>query len=241
MIMKHLGVQSAILSVAAPGPCILSDPTEQAALARRLNEYAAGVVGANHAAFGFFASLPDPRVNTSAALAELAHALDVLGADGVVLPTRYGDAYLGHADLEPVWRALSDREATVFVHPTHPPAAAAGQPAYAHPAADYAHETTRAALDMITARTLRKFPGVKVILSHAGGTLPFVIGRVAEPLRKTPGMVASWMAGTTHNEAMQAFRSFYYDVALSTTPRTLRLLMDAVPMDHILFGVSDAP
>ena len=238
MIMKHLGVQSAILSVTAPGPCIVADPDEQAALARRLNEYAAHLRDEDHASFGFFASIPDMR-NTSAALAEISYALDVLGADGVTLYTRYGPnaTYLGHADLEPVWRELNQREATVFVHPTHP-AGMDKVSKYVHaPLIDYPHETTRAAVDMITARTLKKYPNVKVILSNAGGTLPFLISRLAGPLRKTPGVVASWMTGTTHDEAMQAFRSFYYDVALSSSPQILTTLLDVVPKSHIVFGV----
>jgi len=241
MIMKHLGVQSAILSVTAPGPCVLADPVGQAALAWRLNEYAAHLRDEDHASFGFFASLPDIR-NASAAVAEIAYALDVLGADGVTLFTRYGPnaTYLGHPDLEPVWKELSRREATVFVHPTHP--AHLDQVSKYLPATvvDYPHETTRAAVDMITARTLKRYPGVKVILSHAGGTLPFLISRLAAPLRKTPGVVASWVTGTGHDEALQAFRSFYYDVALSTSPQVLRTLLDLVPKSHVVYGVGDA-
>jgi len=236
--MKHLGVQSAILSVAAPGPCLVADPDEQAALARRLNEYAAHLRDEDHATFGFFASLPDLR-NTSAAVAELAYALDVLGADGVALFTRYGPraTYLGHADLEPVWRELDRREATVLVQPTHPADLDRVSQYLPAPLVDYAHETTRAAVDMITARTLKKFPRVKVVLAHAGGTLPFLMGRLAAPLRKTPGVVASWMLGTSHDEAMQAFRAFYYDIALSTSPHVLRTLLDTVPRSHIVYGV----
>ncbi len=244
MAMKHLGVQSAILSVTAPGPCIETDPERQANLARRLNDYAAAVRDEDHAAFGFFASLPDPVLNATAALAEMARALDELGADGVTLFTRYGPGttYLGHADLEPVWRELNRRGATVFVHPTSGPDPGPG-PINKYlplPVVDYPHETTRAAMDMITSRTLKRFPDVKVILSHGGGTLPFVLGRLAAPLRKTPAAVASWFVGTTHDEAVQAFRAFYYDVALSTAPHMLTMLLDMVPHDHIVYGVSPA-
>lgn len=241
MIMKHLGVQSAILSVTAPGACIVQDPEAQAALARRLNEYAAGIRDEDHHGFGFFASLPD-ITNTTAALAEITHAFDTLGADGVTLFTRYGPnaTYLGNPVLEPIWQELDRRAATVFVHPTHPVDTTKVNEYLALPLIDYPHETTRAAMDMITSRTLKKFPNVKVILSHAGGTLPFLASRMLTPLRRTPGMVASWMAGTTHDEAAQALRSFYYDVALSTSPHVLRTLLEVVSEDHIVYG-SDFP
>jgi len=238
MIMKHLGVQSAILSVTAPGPCIVKDPTEQAALARQLNEYAAGIRDEDHHSFGFFASLPD-ITNTSAALAEIAYAFDTLEADGVVLYTRYGPnaTYLGNPAVEPIWKELDRRGATVFVHPTHPADTELISPQMPQPLIDYPHETTRAAIDMITSRTLRKYRNVKVVLSHAGGTLPFLAGRILTPLRHTPNMMSWWLVGTTHDEALEAIRSFYYDLALSTSPQQLRTLLDLVPEDHIVYGV----
>ncbi|KAK4445926.1 hypothetical protein QBC34DRAFT_412483 [Podospora aff. communis PSN243] len=241
MIMKHLGVQSAILSVTAPGPCIVQDPDEQAALARKLNEHAAKMRDEDHHAFGFFASLPD-ITNTSAALAEIDYAFDTLGADGVTLFTRYGPnaTYLGNPMVEPVWKELDRRGATVFVHPTTPVLTEQVNSHVLQPLIDYPHETTRAAVDMITSRTLRKYPNVKVILSHAGGTLPFVASRLLTPLRRTTGVAAWWGTGTTHDEAAQALRSFYYDVALSTSPQTLRTLLEMVPEDRIVYG-SDFP
>ncbi len=70
MIMKHLGVQSAILSVTAPGACVARSAEGQATLARKLNDYAAALRDEDHAHLGFFASLPDV-LNTSYAIAEI--------------------------------------------------------------------------------------------------------------------------------------------------------------------------
>lgn len=66
--MKRLGVQTAILSVTAPGPCILKGQASFD-LARRLNEYAADLRDKEPQTFGFFASLPS-LLDTDAALAE---------------------------------------------------------------------------------------------------------------------------------------------------------------------------
>ncbi|KAH8882952.1 amidohydrolase 2 [Thozetella sp. PMI_491] len=241
MIMKHLGIQSAILSVDAPGACIVQDSEGQAKLARRLNEYAASLRDEDHATFGFFATLPD-ILNTSAALAEIEYAFDTLHADGISLFTRYGsgNTYLGHPALDPIWKELDRRVATVFVHPTQPAHPMPVNEHIALPLVDFPHETTRTALDMITSRTLKKYPNVKVILSHAGGTLPFLIGRVLSLSMKSSGSVLSWLAGSTHDEVMALFRSFYYDVTMSTSPQILKTLLDLVPHDHVVFG-SDFP
>ncbi|KAM7198298.1 amidohydrolase family protein [Rhypophila sp. PSN 637] len=242
MIMKHMGVQTAILSVTAPGPCIKPSHEEQAALARRLNEYAAKLRDEDHSAFGFFASLPD-ITNTTLALSELAHAFDTLKADGVTLFTRYGPnaTYLGHPSIEPIWRELDRRQATVFVHPTHSVDTSKVNDYLPQPFIDYPHETTRAAVDMITQRTLKKFPNVKVILSHAGGTLPFLAGRFLTPLKKVNNVLAGYMVGTGYDDAHEAITNgYYYDVALSTDHRVLQLLMEMGIGERMVFG-SDFP
>lgn len=239
VIMNRMGIQTAILSITAPGACILSDGQAQAALARQLNEYAATLCHRNPSRFRFFASLPDIR-DLSAAISEIQYAMDSLHADGVILFTRYGPAntYLGHPEIEPVWQELNKRKAVVFIHPTHPVDTNKVNPKMSQPMIDYPHETTRTAVDMITSQTLQKFPDVKVILSHAGGSLPYLISRVATPLKTAPEFAAQWKTGTTHRDVMRSFRSFYYDTALSSSTEVLNMLLRTVPHDHILFGVS---
>ncbi|KAI9927606.1 hypothetical protein MW887_003226 [Aspergillus wentii] len=240
LIMNRLGVQTAILFITAPGACILKGQASFD-LARKMNEYAAELRDKNPQKFGFFASLPS-LLDTDAALAELNYAMDTLHADGVVLFTRYGDnnTYLGHEAIEPIWAELNRRKTVVFVHPTHPVDTNKVNSRLPQPSIDYPHETTRTAMDMITSRTRAKYPDCKVILSHAGGTLPYIISRSVIPLSKTPDIAASRRMGTTHDEAVAAFRSFHYDLALSASPQVLDLLLKVVPHDQILYG-SDFP
>lgn len=74
--MKRLGVETAILSVTAPGACILHGQASFD-LARKMNEYAADLRDKEAQTFGFFASLPS-LLYTEAALADIAYALDNL-------------------------------------------------------------------------------------------------------------------------------------------------------------------
>ena len=236
--MQHQGVKTAVLSLTAPGACIIPDPEGQAALARQANDYAASLRDQDPQSFGFFATLPDIK-NTSAALTEIKYALDDIRADGVTLFTRYDRCYLGHADIEPIWQELDKRKATVFVHPTYPFDTHMVSPRMPLPLIDFPHETTRAAVDMMTSGTLQKYPNVKVILSHAGGSLPYLISRMLTPLKKTEELgITGFKAGVTHDQALSTFRSFYYDTALSSSPQVLRTLLDLVPHDHIVFGVN---
>ncbi|GES58204.1 amidohydrolase family protein [Aspergillus terreus] len=241
LLMERLGVQRAVLSATAPGACILPDRQARAKLARQLNEYAADLRDKEPRSFAFLVSLPD-ILDTEDALAEIAYGLDTLKADGVTLFTRYGDSntYLGHPDVEPIWAELNRRGCVVFVHPTHPVDTNPVNSKLPQPSIDYPHETTRTAMDMITNGTRLKYPNCKVILSHAGGTLPYLISRVATPMRKAPDFAVAHQVGTTYAKTMEAFRSFHYDLALSASPQVLDLLLKMVPHDHILYG-SDFP
>ncbi|KAJ5708174.1 2-amino-3-carboxymuconate-6-semialdehyde decarboxylase [Penicillium malachiteum] len=212
ILMKRLGVKTAVLSATAPGACILEGQASFD-LARKLNDYGAELRNKEPQTF----------------------ALDTLHADGVTLFTRYGtgNVYLGHPSLEPIWAELNRRKCVVFVHPMHPADTTPVNELLPQPAIDYPHETTRAAMDMIIRGTRRKFPDCKVILSHAGGALPYLVTRVATPMRKAPELV-----GHNAHSGYGDFRSFYYDLALSASPSVLDLALKIIPHDHILYGVS---
>lgn len=230
-VNEQFGISTAILSLTAPGACILKDSNESAALARSSNEFSAKVRDEFPTRYGFFAALPD-LVNSENALAEIAYAFDVLKADGVTLFTRYGDGnqYLGHPDFKEIWTELNRRQAVVFVHPTHPVETEqiSGIP---QPVLRYTFETTTAAVDMLVNRTVRNNPNCKIILSHAGGALPYLVGRPASML-------------TNSDEELQSFmedaKSFYLDTALSGSDEVLRLLESFAKPGHILYG-SDTP
>ncbi|KAK7180699.1 hypothetical protein DPSP01_012991 [Paraphaeosphaeria sporulosa] len=234
-LMQTHGIRTSILSLTAPG-CSILQGAPAATLARAVNQEAHAIRNAHPTAFGFFAALPPVEADAAAAVAEIEHALDVLGADGVTLYTRYGPGprYLGHADLRPVWAALNERKAVVFVHPTHAADTRPVNGALPQPIIDYPHETTRAAVDMILSGVLRDFPDVKIILSHAGGSLPYLATRAAHLLADA-GLTA-----LSADEFLTCAKSFYFDTALSGNALSLPLLLDFAPPGHVLFG-SDFP
>lgn len=51
---------------------------------------------------------------------------------------------------------------------------------------DYPQQTTRCAVDLVFRGTITAHPNVKIILSHAGGTLPYLAQRVLLLLKIAP-------------------------------------------------------
>jgi predicted TIM-barrel fold metal-dependent hydrolase len=112
-------------------------------------------------------------------IAELKYALDEKQADGFTLFTSYSEKYPGHPDFKPLWAELDKRNAVVFTHPTHSPTGDWAGPELAQPTVDYPYETTRTASDLIMSGWKRQNPNCKIILLHAGCTLPYLAERLA--------------------------------------------------------------
>ena len=221
-VMDQNGIDEAVLSISA-GPPIPDAPI----LLRRCNEHAAELRAQNKGRFGSFASLPLPDVDAS--LAEVGHALDVLGADGFILFTSYEGRYLGDELFHPLYEELDRRKAVVLVHPNQPPYAI---PAVA-PASvlEFPFETTRTATSLIIAGVMNRYKNIKFILSHAGGTLPFLVPRISLSISMMPPAVIERVGDT-----QAAFRAFYYDTALSGGAAPMAALLQIADPDHILFG-----
>ncbi|MEO8118418.1 MAG: amidohydrolase family protein, partial [Rhodoferax sp.] len=224
--MDRQGISKAIVSISAPGVW-LGERTASVKLARACNEFAAKMVSDHPARFGFFACLPLPDVK--AALAELNYALDTLHADGVVLMSNYADRYLGDPAFAPIFEELNRRGAFVFVHPNDCSCnSTTGVPASV---VDFPHDTTRAVTSLLYSGTLMRNPRIRMVLSHAGGTLPFLASRIVGAAAFVPGVSKEAAAG-----AMASLKSLYYDTALSVNPATMAALLKLVPSSQVVLG-----
>jgi predicted TIM-barrel fold metal-dependent hydrolase len=228
-IMDEVGIAGALLSVSSPHVSF-ADPAKAAALCRAINDAGAEVRRRHPDRFGAFAILPLPDV--AASLAELERALDQLGLDGVALPTHTEGRYLGDARLAPLLEALGERRVTVFVHPTSPRCFEAFGLELPAPLIEFPFDTTRTAASLLYSGALARHPGIRFVLPHAGGTLPFLAPRMAA-VGAHPALGARAVPPA---EAMQAFARFHYDTALAATPAQIAALRTLAPVSQILYG-----
>ncbi len=229
--MDALGIAAAVISISSPG-IHFGDDAAARSLARAVNEAGAEAVAATPGRFGFLASLPLPDVD--AALAELAHSFDELGADGVVLMTNVDGRYPGDPDYAELWAELDRREAVVVLHPASPPGweqTSLGRP---RPMIEFPFDTTRCVVDLALGGTLTANPNVRLVVPHVGSALPVLVDRVAgftkaiAPGDGPPVDVVGLLAG------------LHYDLAGDATPRAIEALLTLTTPDRLLFG-SDTP
>jgi predicted TIM-barrel fold metal-dependent hydrolase len=184
--------------------------------------------------FGLFAVLPLPDVDGS--LKEIAYAFDTLKAPGVGLLTSYGNQWLGDAAFAPVWEELNRRKAVVYTHPTDAaccPNLVQGVPAQM---LEYPTDTTRAIVSLVASGTAAKYPDVRFIFSHAGGTITSVIGRLAGATANGDGITKP----APPDSRLAQLRRFYYDTAGAANVVNMGALKTLASASQIVFG-TDAP
>ena len=226
--LDDAGIDVAVTSISTPG-VHTGDDTAARALARRCNEMAADMIRDRPDRFGGFACLPLPDVD--GALAELAYAFDELRLDGVVLFSNARGTYLGDPHFNPLFDELQRRAAVVFVHPNPSPDPGAHTLGLPDSLIDFPADTTRAIARLHYGNTFARTPDVKYVLSHAGGTVPYLAGRfgIIDEMNVIPGAEARGTAAET-------FRRLYWDTALSWGDPVLRMLREIVGIDRVVFG-----
>lgn len=137
---------------------------------------------------------------------------------------------LDDPDLNPFWEAASAKQVAVVVHPmfvcgddrlgAYDMVNAIGRLA----------DTSVALTRLIYSGHLQKYPGVKLVISHGGGALPYALGRLRRNNAIHPNQYA---------DALDGFRRLYFDTVLFD-PRALRFLCDLAGTDKVVLG-SDHP
>ena len=132
--------------------------------------------------------------------------------------------------LDPFWRAASQLQAAVFLHPMF----LCGEPRLA----DYdlvnaigrIADTSIAVARLLFSGHLLKFPGVKLVLSHGGAALPLVLGRLARNFTIAQGKYA---------DPRKGFEALYFDSVVFDAD-ALKFLAAKAGAAKIMLG-SDMP
>lgn len=228
-MMAQYQIAATVVSLPPPG-VFLGDQTQANELARQVNEFYAALVWEHPKRYAALAALPLPDVE--AALAELAHALDVLRLDGVALFTQTAGLYLGDPRWEPLMAELDRRGAYVFVHPTLPP--------YTNPLAqtpvwvlEFPFETTRAITHLLYSGVFHRYPRIRFQFAHLGGAVPFLAHRLASLVERAPGLK---LAGQVPEGPLAYLRRLYYDTGLSNHAPALAATLEVADFGQVVFG-----
>jgi aminocarboxymuconate-semialdehyde decarboxylase len=85
---------------------------------------------------------------------------------------------------------------------------------------------------LMAAGYLERWPGLKIITHHSGGTVPMIAGRLKRPLR--------WQGSEPRvplsKAPLEYLRGFYADTGNFGNPIALQAALEFFGEDHVLFG-----
>lgn len=233
--MTDYGIAAQVVSISEPGVTYLPTAAERLEMARRINDYTRETLLPTKR-FGGFAVLPlgDPNdpADIANASGEAVRAIRTLGLDGVGVFSNYDGVYLGDPRLDPLMATLNALGVMVFVHPVTPAEYPdLGLPTFLY---EFPFDTTRAAVNMSYKQVFTRYPRIRWLLAHAGGTLPFLAYRTS----LLQGSVAA-----AQNLGLQDFDKqnldwgrLFYDTALSPAPSAMKSVREVTAVSHIMFA-----
>jgi aminocarboxymuconate-semialdehyde decarboxylase len=171
-----------------------------------------------------------PMQDPKRALAELERAAALPGIKAVYLGTNVNARELSDAAFAPVFAACEARRLPILLHPLNVVGAARLGAFYLNNLLGNPFDTAVAAAHLVFGGVLDRHPKLEVCLPHAGGAMPYLVGRLQHGQRVRP---------ETHKVATKPFsaylRRFTYDT-ISHAPESMRYLVDLVGADRVMLG-----
>jgi len=223
-------------------PRVAHDRTLAPQYARMMNDEIAAVVAQNPKRFKGVALVAS--VDPEAMAAEAHRAVKELGFVGAYVPVGPTAKRMDHPDFEPLYRAIVDLDATLWLHPSRPPL-----PEYLDEKTSmyqewlqmgWPYDTTSAMYRIVFSGVFDRYPGIRIITHHHGGFIPYY----------APRMIGGWLGEAEagmHVDTEIAppyidhFKKFYCDTACNDfAPKVLQLALDFFGPERVLFA-SDTP
>ncbi|MDE3192403.1 MAG: amidohydrolase [Chloroflexota bacterium] len=229
--MDRAGIDVAVLSLSTPN-VYFAEPSQQPEVARLVNDSYAQEIAERPARLRGFASIPmdDP----DAALRELHRAIDELKLSGVILLSNVNGRPLSDPRYRPFLEEAHRMRVCVLLHPMLPAAAEPFSEYVLGPIIGFPFDTTLAVARLCFSGLLRDLSGIRWIVAHLGGAVPYLMERMDNGWRD----FAETKANIDELPSVYLKR-LYYDTVSFSRP-SLTYVRGLVGADHMLMG-SDYP
>jgi aminocarboxymuconate-semialdehyde decarboxylase len=230
--MNRAAIDVSVVSLTCPN-CFWGDEAVSLRAAQTMNDEMARAHKSWPDRIQFFCSVPWQYPQR--ALEELRRARG-LGASGVMVLANIDGKALIDERFAPVWKAIDDERLPVLVHPTAPPGVRDMDLAQFSLTASigFTFDTTLALSRMIFDGFFDRYPNLKIIAGHAGGTFPFLIGRLDQCFDQIP----AYRAKVSERPSLYARRIWADSVVF--TDDALAMAVRVFGSERVLYG-SDYP
>jgi aminocarboxymuconate-semialdehyde decarboxylase len=172
-----------------------------------------------------------PLPNADDAAAELQRVSE-RGAVAVMIAANVEGANLGELPLDPFWAKAEQLQMPVMIHPMASSPMSRAAKFGLIQSVQYTLDTTLGVGSLLFSGVLDRFANLALVLSHGGGTYPYLAGRMdimhARMDRKAQGDVA--VKPPSAYASMMAYDTIVH------SPKALRFLADLVGVERLLLG-----
>lgn len=229
-VLIEQGIDKQVLTFTSPGTHV-ETPKVAAKFASLVND-ALAEIKATRSRFTALATLPlnDP----DASVKELERAMTTLGFKGVMLFSNVNGVALADERYWPLYEKANELGAVCYIHPIHPVGVESMTEYWLMPLVGFVHDTTLAAAKLVFTGVAERFPRIRWVLAHLGGTIPYLAERLDRGFR-------AFKDCRQHiSEPPSTYlKRFYYDT-VNFDQRALELAIQFAGVDQVLAG-SDYP
>ncbi|HET9512311.1 MAG TPA: amidohydrolase family protein [Gemmatimonadales bacterium] len=229
-VLRMEGVDHQLISLTCPGT-LLEAPQRSVALARLVNDAFARIMADHGDRFTALATLP---LNVPDSAGEEFERVRGMGFKGCMLFGNVNGVPLADEQFWPLYERASEARAVLYIHPTFPLGVEAMQEYWLMPLVGFLFDTTLAAAHLVFAGVPERFPGIRWVLGHLGGTIPYL----AERLDRGYRAFAECRANLPQPPSTY-LKNFFYDT-VNFDPDALELAVKFAGAGQILAG-SDYP
>src|SRR3954468_11350785 len=230
-VLEREGVDTQVITLTTPGTHV-ETAAYAADLATLVNDAFAAIIAERGPRFSALATLPlnDP----AASVKEFRRSIEELHLPGAMLVSNVNGVALADERFWPWYEAADAYGAVLHIHPTSPVGVEAMTEYWLMPLVGFLFDTTLAAAKLVFTGVPERYPKIRWVLSHLGGTIPYLAERLDR----------GWRAFAECREHIdrppsEYLRNFFFDT-VNFDPRALRFAADFAGVSQLLGG-SDYP
>jgi aminocarboxymuconate-semialdehyde decarboxylase len=231
-VLDEQKVDTQVISLTTPGTHV-DPPAIAARLATITNDAFARVRDDYRGRYIPLATLPlcDP----AASVKEFVRAADQLKFPGAMLFSNVNGIGLDDAQFWPLYDEANGRDAVMMIHPTYPVGVEAMREYWLMPLNGFLFDTTLAASKLVFSGVVKRYPRIRWVLGHLGGTIPYLAERLDRGFRA----FKECRANIDEPPTTYLKRHFWYDT-VNFAQGPLKLAIEFAGAGRILAG-SDYP
>jgi aminocarboxymuconate-semialdehyde decarboxylase len=230
-VLEKESVDTQVITLTTPGTHV-ETPQVAARLAQITNDDFARIVQERGPRFASLCTLPlnDPN----ASLKELRRCIEELRFPGAMLFSNVNGVHLADQRFWPLYEYANDKKIVLHIHPTNPVGVEAMTEYWLMPLVGFLMDTTLAAGMLVFSGVAERFPNIKWVLSHLGGSVPYLVERFDRGYEAFAECRAN-----VKKPPSEYLKNWYYDT-VNFNPNAVELAIKFAGADHVMAG-SDYP